>query len=246
MKLKKLLSLLGFLAALATVTAARHAGLLVSENQVVTETEYRIDFALQQALFGTEVLEEVTLAFFEEYPDSTGFSVPSKLLEDSFEALPYVKKAKVNWNLDQRLVVRIEAHQAMARVMNRTGSHLWNLEGAHLPDAPGRGLSLPIITGATDSVSEHKAWQAFGVLNRPEYGLSGKIAQMEYSEFLITVVPQHSKVVIKAHANPILLAGELEKLQLFYAGLGEEEIEKLKSIDLRYTPQVVTTSHTNP
>lgn len=178
-------------------------------------------------------------AFLRAQPDSSALKTPTFLLETSLEALPYVADAQVYWNLNQSLVVNMVSKQAKAKVFMNDEPFL--LTDAHelLPAPRQTPLDLPIITGVKDSANAARASLLLDeVIASPAFTFDG-LAQMEVNASYVVLIPQGYAHHITANIGNEL-AGDLRKLSAFYAAKPTQELEEIKSIDLRYKNQVVS------
>ncbi|MDC1494050.1 hypothetical protein N8139_04530 [Schleiferiaceae bacterium] len=102
-------------------------------------------------------------------------------------------------------------------------------------------MDLPIITGVKDSASAARAGGLLDqVIGSPAFTMDG-LAQMAVTESSVVLIPQGYPHRILANTGKEL-AGDLRKLSAFYAAKPTQELEDIKSIDLRYKNQVVSTT----
>jgi cell division septal protein FtsQ len=157
------------------------------------------------------------------------------------EALPYVADAQVYWNLKESLVITIEAKQAKAKVYMNGQQFLLTQEHELIRAPKQTPLDLPIITGVKDSASAARAGGLLDqVIGSPAFTMDG-LAQMAVTESSVVLIPQGYPHRILANTGKEL-AGDLRKLSAFYAAKPTQELEDIKSIDLRYKNQVVSTT----
>ena len=192
----------------------------------------------QPLVVRSEVLPLID-AFLSAQPDSSALKTPTFLLETSLEALPYVADAQVYWNLNQSLVVNVVSKQAKAKVFMNDEPFLLTEAHELLPAPRQTPLDLPIITGVKDSANAAKAGLLLDkVIASPAFTIDG-LAQMEVNASYVVLIPQGYAHHITANIGNEL-AGDLRKLSAFYAAKPTQELEEIKSIDLRYKNQVVS------
>ena len=192
----------------------------------------------QALVVRSEVLTLVD-AFLSAQSDSSALNTPAFLLETSLEALPYVADAQVYWNLNRSLVVNIVSKQAKAKVFMNDESFLLTEAHELLPAPRQTPLDLPIITGVKDSANAARAGLLLDeVIASPAFTFDG-LAQMEVNASHVVLIPQGYAHHITANIGNEL-AGDLRKLSAFYAAKPAQELEEIKSIDLRYKNQVVS------
>ena len=220
----------------STVLSRRHWN-----NITFDSVEVKFQYPDNQALVvGSEVAPLIDV-FLTTQPDSSALNTPVFLLETSLEALPYVADAQVYWNLNQSLVVTVISKQAKAKVFMNDQSFLLT-KGHELIAAPKQTpLDLPIITGVKDSSSAARSGIVLDqVIASPAFTAEG-LAQMEVNRSNIVLIPQGYPHRITANTGNELTS-DLQKLSAFYAAKSTEELEEIRSIDLRYTNQVVSTT----
>jgi cell division septal protein FtsQ len=150
-----------------------------------------------------------------------------------------VADAQVYWNLNQSLVVNVVSKQAKAKVFMNDEPFLLTEAHELLPAPRQTPLDLPIITGVKDSANAAKAGLLLDeVIASPAFTFDG-LAQMEVNASHVVLIPQGYAHHITANTGNEL-AGDLRKLSAFYAAKPTEELEEIKSIDLRYKNQVVS------
>ena len=203
----------------------------------------KIDISIQnpdnQALIVRPEVLPLIDAFLSAQPDSSSLKTPTYLLETSLEALPYVADAQVYWNLNQSLVVNVVSKQAKAKVFMNDEPFLLTEAHELLPAPRQTPLDLPIITGVKDSANAARAGLLlYEVIASPAFTFDG-LAQMEVNASYVVLIPQGYAHHITANIGNEL-AGDLRKLSAFYAAKPTQELEEIKSIDLRYKNQVVS------
>ena len=203
----------------------------------------KIDISIQnpdnQALIVRPEVLPLIDAFLSAQPDSSALKTPTYLLETSLEALPYVADAQVYSNLNQSLVVNVVSKQAKAKVFMNDETFLLTEAHELLPAPRQTPLDLPIITGLKDSANAARAGLLLDeVIASPAFTFDG-LAQMEVNASYVVLIPQGYAHHITANIGNEL-AGDLRKLSAFYAAKPTQELEEIKSIDLRYKNQVVS------
>ena len=218
---------------------------VLSKNHWKSATFKNVDIRFQYSdnqavVVGSEVSPLID-EFLASQPDSSALSVPAFLLETSLEALPYVADAQVYWNLKESLVITIEAKQAKAKVYMNGQQFLLTQEHELIRAPKQTPLDLPIITGVKDSASAARAGGLLDqVIGSSAFTMDG-LAQMAVTESSVVLIPQGYPHRILANTGKEL-AGDLRKLSAFYAAKPTQELEDIKSIDLRYKNQVVSTT----
>ena len=220
----------------STVLSRRHWN-----NITFDSVEVKFQYPDNQALVvGSEVAPLIDV-FLTTQPDSSALNTPVFLLETSLEALPYVADAQVYWNLNQSLVVTVISKQAKAKVFMNDQSFLLT-KGHELIAAPKQTpLDLPIITGVKDSSSAARSGIVLDQVIASSAFTAEGLAQMEVNRSNIVLIPQGYPHRITANTGNELTS-DLQKLSAFYAAKSTEELEEIRSIDLRYTNQVVSTT----
>ena len=209
------------------------------KNTAFSEIKITFQYPDNQPLIVSPEVLPLIDAFLSEHPDSNALKIPAFLLETSLEALPYVADAQVYWNLNQSLVVNIVSKQAKAKVFMNDESFLLTEAHELLPAPRQTPLDLPIITGVKDSANAAKAGLLLDeVIASPAFTFEG-LAQMEVNASYVVLIPQGYAHYITANIGNEL-AGDLRKLSAFYAAKPTQELEEIKSIDLRYKNQVVS------
>ncbi len=211
------------------------------KNAEFSRVEINFQYPDKQALVVKTEVEPLITAFLAENSDSSALRIPSFLLETSLEALPYVADAQVYWNLNQSLMVTVVSKQAKAKVFMNDQQFLLTQAHELLPAPRQTPLDLPIITGVKDSTTATNAGTLLDeVIASPAFTSDG-LAQMEVNASNVVLIPQGYPHRITANTG-IELAGDLRKLSAYYAATPTQELEDIRSIDLRYKNQVVSTT----
>ncbi|MBU1880545.1 FtsQ-type POTRA domain-containing protein, partial [bacterium] len=181
------------------------------------------------------------------------FKINLAQIESSVERHPWVKDTEVYRRLPDKLVVVIHEKLPVALI---NGEELWAMDsaGSLLPLSLWRGsLNLPLVTRklriperAGETVNDEVLLGALQYLDRLKYRLPALwdvISEVTWSpEGLITLHAAKSKTRIILGSEP----NWKQTLKLYsfflYEG-GESGIQDIKSIDLRFTDQVIVKRH---
>lgn len=211
------------------------------KNAAFSTVEVKFYYPDNQALVVSSEVEPLITSFLAAQPDSIALKTPAFLLETSLEALPYVADAQVYWNLNESLVVTVVSKQAKAKVFMNDQQFLLTQTHELLPAPRQTPLDLPIITGVNDSTTAARAGTLLDVVFASPAFTSDGLAQMEVNASNVVLIPQGYAHRITANAGNEL-AGDLRKLSAYYAATPTQDLEEIRSIDLRYKNQVVSTT----
>lgn len=200
--------------------------------------QIHIEDSEKQGLTGEKEVRATLRAFLMENRDSSALGINAFLLETSLKALPYVQDAQVYWNMDSSLMIDIVNKQAVAMALAPSGNRFITANNEVLPQPQNKWLDLPIITGAADSLELSRSGALLARI--AELFSEENIAQLHLNETQVELTPSAYKHRITAHSDGRIDV-ELEKLAAYYAAHTEEDLEKVKTIDLRFKNQVVTT-----
>jgi cell division septal protein FtsQ len=202
------------------------------KNAAFSTVEVKFYYPDNQALVVSSEVEPLITSFLAAQPDSIALKTPAFLLETSLEALPYVADAQVYWNLNESLVVTVFMNDQQFLL---TQTH------ELLPAPRQTPLDLPIITGVNDSTTAARAGTLLDVVFASPAFTSDGLAQMEVNASNVVLIPQGYTHRITANTGNEL-AGDLRKLSAYYAATPTQDLEEIRSIDLRYKNQVVSTT----
>lgn len=211
---------------------------IIADNTLFYSVQINIEDAEKQGLTNKKEVRTQLEAFLMENKDSSALGINIFLLETSLKALPYVQDAQVYWNMDSSLMIDIVNKQAVAVAHAPLGNRFITTNNEVLPQPQNKWLDLPIVTGSSDSLVLSRSGE---LLARVAKLFSEEnIAQLHLNETQVELTPSAYAHSITAHSDGRIDA-ELGKLAAYYAAHTEEDLEKVKTIDLRFKNQVVTT-----
>ena len=189
----------------------------------------------------------------EGYPMN---QIDTRSIEESVEALPYIKSATAYKTIDKKVVIELKERRLIARLLDQNGySGFLDSEGFVLPRLNAVHLRLPVISGkfrlSTDDLDQGYNSKSDEILDAA-FKYAQLIDQSDFwkAQLQQTYVDEEGNFTAYPQVgNHEILFGEisgienkLENLATFYEkGMNESRWNKYKSINLKYEDQVVCT-----
>lgn len=182
--------------------------------------------------------------------------IDTRSIEESVEALPYIKSATAYKTIDKKVVIELKERRLIARLIDQNGhSGFIDSEGYVLPRLSTVHLRLPVISGKfklrKEALKQGYNSDADEILNAA-FQYAQLIDQSEFwkAQLQQTYVDEDGNfIAIPQVGNHEILFGnisgiekKLENLATFYEkGMNDSRWNKYKSINLKYEDQVVCT-----
>lgn len=166
----------------------------------------------------------------------TLFTADLREAVSAFESLPWVRRASVRRQWPDRLVVRLEEHEALARWNDEGGNRFVSVKGEAF-DAPGEaklGESLPLLSGPEGSA---------GDVARQYEALKSRFAAIGKAPQVVSLSPRQAWTlrladgltveVGREQPNSTVLA-RVERFVAHYAATVGRMAARVEVVDLRY------------
>jgi cell division protein FtsQ len=168
--------------------------------------------------------------------NGTLFTADLAQARTAFESLPWVRRASVRRQWPDRLVVRLEEHQALARWNDEGGNRFVSILGEAF-DAPGESAlarALPLLTGPEGS--ERDVARHYGAFR-------DRLVAIDKNPSVVTLSPRQAWTVRLADGMVLEIGREqqastvlsrLERFVAHYAATVGRVAVRVEVVDLRY------------
>ncbi len=242
-KLKIILSwsfgALVLLIVLAFSTTARNSSFVSSENIKVeiedVDGQYFItsDELKKEMIYELDILDSLSL---EE--------INIKMLEESLDNHPSIRKAEVYSKLDGSLRVAVSQKQPIARIQSSTADYYIDEIGDSMALSSNYFASVPLVNGLVNAKTRKKLHQFLTLIQQdPSFkDFIGGIKILATGEWLL--YPKHGdhKIIF---GKPTDSKRKLRKLKIFYLNKAstKAELDEIKLLNLKYEGQVICRKH---
>lgn len=216
------------------------------ENQIIFGHEILIQHPDNQLLLVEEDLNKILNSWGAPWDSTEAKEINIQLLEYQLENQPHVQSAKVFSTWDGTIHMQLNQKQAKARVQNEGSAFYVDAEGRPFPLSQHASLSLPIISGATDSTLWQASLALFDQAKTHEAFPNGWSHLHVDEQGMMTVVPTwHPHQIF--WGDPTNFQDKAHKVHALYAHLLQQgAMDSLQHVDVRYAGQVVYTFNTHP
>ncbi|WP_044205390.1 cell division protein FtsQ/DivIB [Flammeovirga sp. OC4] len=239
-----ILVLVGLLVIFVLYTVTRRNVYTTDGELVINVTNYNAPRFVED----TEVKDAITKMNLER-KDLNQISI--KEIENSLNAIQFVRKAEVSRDVSNNLIIDIEQDRPIARVITPSGKSTYiNKEGKLIGLSKKYAARVLLITGdGTEKLMSHKYWseEVFGQnllyfinkLNNDRFW-NAQLTQLDLKrDMTITAYPQVGKERIE-FGKPLDFDQKLGKLKVYYNTiLSSKGWNVYKKIKLQYKGQIV-------
>ncbi|NVK27463.1 MAG: hypothetical protein HWE14_05430 [Flavobacteriia bacterium] len=211
------------------------------DNMVVTELNISLEQPENQYFLTVENIANLIENQEDSIIGKALNLINTALLEESLENHPLINEAEVYFTLDGRVSVDVVQHRAIARVRAQGEDVYMNEFGKRFPRSKNHSANVPMITGHIDSSQWREAYHFLQLLDDSPW-LGGNLEALQRdSAGHYTVYPRIGKHHI-IWGDLEDSESKLQKLAVFYSFLEKEkQMNEVKTIDLRFNDQVVST-----
>lgn len=241
MKMKRTLKAASWLLGIAIFAVAMGFASSQEDESVVTELNINLEQPENQYFL---TIENITNIVDNQEDSIVGKAlnlINTALLEESLENHPLINEAEVYFTLDGRISVDVVQHRAIARVRSGGEDVYMNEYGERFPRSKNHSANVPMITGHIDSSHWQEAYHFLQLLDDSSW-LGGNLEALQRdSTGHYTVYPRIGRHhIIWGDLDDS--ESKLQKLAVFYSFLEKEgQMNEVKTIDLRFNDQVVST-----
>lgn len=167
-----------------------------------------------------------------------------KLLEESLDNHPSIRKAEVYSKLDGSLRVAVSQKQPIARIQSSTADYYIDEIGDSMALSSNYFASVPLINGVINAKTRKKIHQFLSLIQEDP----------SFKDFIggIKIVANGEWLLYPKHGNHKIIFGKpedskrkLRKLKIFYLNKAstKAELDEIKLLNLKYEGQVICRKH---
>lgn len=187
----------------------------------------------------TEIKELIKQEYF--FDDSISLrEINIRLLEESIENHPSIRKAEVYSNLDGGLWVELFQKQPLARVQNSKADYYIDELGDSMMLSSNYYAEVPLVNGEIDEAKRRMIHGFLSYTNKDEFykDFFDGIQILENDEWVLFPKPGRHKINL---GLPTEIEKKLRKLKKFYLyqATDAESMNSIKLLNLNYEGQVI-------
>lgn len=166
----------------------------------------------------------------------TFFTADLEQARDTFETLPWVRRASVRRQWPNRLVVSLEEHRALARWNDEAGNRFVNPQGEAF-NAPGEtklGAALPLLTGpeGTEKDVVKRYGDMVALFNR--IGKAPRVVAYSPRQAWTVKLSDGLAIEVGREQTQVSVSARLERFVANYGNTLGRTTAKVEAVDLRY------------
>lgn len=197
----------------------------------------------QYFITAEEVKKEVLLDL--EILDSLGLGeINIKMLEESLDNHPSIRKAEVYSKLDGSLRIAVYQKQPIARVQSSTADYYIDEIGDSMALSSNYFASVPLVNGIVNAKSRKKLHQFLTFVQQDSFYKNhfGGIKILANGEWILYPKPGNHTIIF---GKPGDSKRKLRKLKIFYHNKAstKAELDEIKLLNLKYEGQVICRKH---
>tara|TARA_R110002072_G_scaffold98561_8_gene216848 strand:+ start:3292 stop:4026 length:735 start_codon:yes stop_codon:yes gene_type:complete len=200
----------------------------VEGQYFITENELKRELILELDLIDSLSLEEINI----------------KMLEESLDNHPSIRKAEVYSKLDGSLRIAVHQKQPIARVQSSSADYYIDEIGDSMALSTNYFASVPLINGKVNAERREKLHHFLNIIHQDSFykDFFSGIKILANDEWLLYPKPGNHKIIFgKAEG----IEGKLRKLKIFYLNKAstKEEWDEIKLLNLKFEGQVICRKH---
>lgn len=162
-------------------------------------------------------------------------------LEQTVNAHPMVEKSEVFLSIDGVLKARVKQKTPVARITSANGSFYLDYQGNEMPLSEVRSARVPLVSGSIGSVSNKKLGELFRIIYRDDF-LKKNIIGVEVLPNGDLLMENRNYRYKLDFGKPVNMKRKFANYEAFFQkASGDSLIARYKTINLKFTQQVVCT-----
>lgn len=242
-KLKSLFPwILGILALITAVSfsSASRNSKFISSNSIFVEIK---DVDGQYFITSSELKKDVLLDL--QILDSLSFEeINIKMLEESLDNHPSIRKAEVYSKLDGSLNIDVQQKRPIARVQSSTADYYIDEIGDSMALSSNYFASVPLVNGKVNVKTRKKLHQFLSLIQQDSFYKDhfGGIQILANAEWVLYSKLGDHKILFGKAGD---IKRKLRKLKIFYLNKAstKAELDEIKLLNLKFEGQVICRKH---
>lgn len=212
-----------------------------NENRKLVAAD--VEFADNEEFITLDKVNKLLIQNFEGINSIKKSKLDLNNVEKRLDSDPMIEKAEVYATIDGRLKAVVKQKTPIARVYEGSKSYYIDYKGSEMPLSENSTARVPLVTGDVDAVDEEKLCEVLKYIYNDDF-LRKNITGIE-------VRKQDGLKMVARDYNYSILFGRLQNIEkkfnnykaFFQNAVRDTLIDKYKTINLKFTQQVVCTKN---
>lgn len=212
-----------------------------NENRKLVAAD--VEFADNEEFITLDKVNKLLIQNFEGINSIKKSKLDLNNVEKRLDSDPMIEKAEVYATIDGRLKAVVKQKTPIARVYEGSKSYYIDYKGSEMPLSENSTARVPLVTGDVDAVDKEKLCEVLKYIYNDDF-LRKNITGIE-------VRKQDGLKMVARDYNYSILFGRLQNIEkkfnnykaFFQNAVRDTLIDKYKTINLKFTQQVVCTKN---
>lgn len=212
-----------------------------NENRKLVAAD--VEFADNEEFITLDKVNKLLIQNFEGINSIKKSKLDLNNVEKRLDSDPMIEKAEVYTTIDGRLKAVVKQKTPIARVYEGSKSYYIDYNGSEMPLSENSTARVPLVTGDVDAVDKEKLCEVLKYIYNDDF-LKKNITGIE-------VRKQDGLKMVARDYNYSILFGRLQNIEkkfnnykaFFQNAVRDTLIDKYKTINLKFTQQVVCTKN---